>query len=959
MNREMLRTVPVDDDTFVFGRFRLVPSQRALLEDGKPLRLGSRALEILTILVEHAGETVRNDQLIARTWPETAVEENALRVHIAALRKALGEGREGKRYIVNIPGRGYCFIAPVTRDPKEPEAGPANGKPAANNLPAPLSRIIGRDQIIAALTAQITRRRLLTIVGPGGIGKTTVAIAAAQALAASYADGAWFVGLAPLADPELVPSTVAAALGVPPSGTNRQAGLTAWLRDKRALIVLDSCEHVVDAAATLAEAVLRAAPLVHVLATSREPLRAESEWLHRLAALETPPAGIALTAAEAMHYSAVQLFEDRARATVDGFTFSDADTPAVLEICRRLDGVPLALELAAARVGSFGLRDLAAHLEDRFRILTSGRRTALPRHQTLAATLDWSYHLLDEAERKLLRRLAAFAGEFSLDAALAVAGDVPAPLVVDHIANLAAKSLLVAERREKTVQYRLLDTTRLYAFEKLRGAGELAEVARRHAEHYCGVFAHADADSEALSPTEWLVTYGRHIDNMRAALDWAFSPDGDRQIGVRLTIAAVPLWVQLSQMNECRERVEQALSIFSPGANRCTPQEMHLYAALGASLMHTKGSVTETGVAWANTLEISEKLGDTKCQLQALRGLWAYRMENGEFSAALTCARRFYSLAENHTGPADLLVGEGMIGNSLHYIGDQTNARYHIERALRGYITSAPRLPINRYQFDQRVTARATLARILWLQGFPDQAMHAALTSVEEGHASEHVLSLCNALVRAACPVALWVGDLATAERCIGLLLDYSEQHVPVLWRLRGLGFKGILMNKAGETAAGLLLLGATLEQLRRTPKYAGPHYAALLGTFAEALAGAGRGAEGLVAINEALDISARTEVRVSVPELLCVKGELLLSEGGSSAAAAAEHHFRQALQLARQQNSLSWELRAATSLARLWRDQQQVAEGRKLLRSVYERFSEGFGTADLQAAKNLLEQLS
>jgi predicted ATPase len=266
---------------------------------------------------------------------------------------------------------------------------------------------------------------------------------------------------------------------------------------------------------------------------------------------------------------------------------------------------------------------------------------------------------------------------------------------------------------------------------------------------------------------------------------------------------------------------------------------------------------------------------------------------------------------------------------------------------------------INRYQFDQRVTARATLARILWLQGLPDQAMRSALTSVEEGHASEHVLSLCNALVRAACPVALWVGDLATAERCIGLLLDYSEQHGLVLWRLRGRGLKGILMNKTGETVAGLLLLGATLEELRRTPKYAGPHYAAFLGTFAEALAGAGRGAEGLVAINEALDITARTEVRVSVPELLRVKGELLLSEGGSSAAAAAEHRFRQALQLARQQNSLSWELRAATSLARLWRDQQQVAEGRKLLRSVYERFSEGFGTADLRAAKSLLEQLS
>jgi predicted ATPase len=217
--------------------------------------------------------------------------------------------------------------------------------------------------------------------------------------------------------------------------------------------------------------------------------------------------------------------------------------------------------LAATRVDSFGLHELAAHLEDRFRILTSGRRTALPRHQTLAATLDWSYQLLEEAERKLLRRLAVFAGDFSIEAAVAVAGDLPAPLIVDHIANLVAKSLVVADRRDETVQYRLLDTTRLYAFEKLRSAGELPEIARRHAEYYRGVFAHADADSESLSPAEWLAIHGRHLDNVRAALDWAFSSDGDPQIGVALTVAVVPLWVQLSLTSECRERVERALAV--------------------------------------------------------------------------------------------------------------------------------------------------------------------------------------------------------------------------------------------------------------------------------------------------------------------------------------------------------------------------------------------------------------
>jgi len=394
----------VADNIFVFGSFRLIPAQRMLLDDGKPLRLGSRALDILIALVERAGETVRKDELIARTWPDTVVDEGALRVHLAALRKALGDGRAGKRYIANNPGRGYTFAAPVTREHPHPAAAMPDGPSAAANLPVPLTRIVGRGDIIAALAMQLAQQRLLTIVGPGGIGKTTVAAAVAQALFRSYADGVWIIGLASLDDPDLVPSALSTALGISPSGTNPVSGITAWLRDKHAVIVLDSCEHVIGAAAALAEAVLKAAPGVRILATSREPLRAEGERLHRLASLDVPPAVGDLKPDEALGYSAVQLFNERAMAAATGFTVDDANVAAVLEICRRLDGVPLALELAAARLDVFGVRELAAHLDDRFRVLTSGRRTALPRHQTLGAMLDWSYNLLPATEAAVLRR---------------------------------------------------------------------------------------------------------------------------------------------------------------------------------------------------------------------------------------------------------------------------------------------------------------------------------------------------------------------------------------------------------------------------------------------------------------------------------------------------------------------------------------------------------------------------
>jgi predicted ATPase/DNA-binding winged helix-turn-helix (wHTH) protein len=611
----------VDDETFIFGSFRLVRAQRVVLDDGKPLRLGSRALDILITLVEHAGETISKEQLIAHTWPDTVVDDGALRVHVAALRKALGDGRAGRRYVANNPGRGYAFVAPVMREGHAPPAtAPPNGAAGGNNLPAPLTRIVGREDVIAALATQLARRRFLTIVGPGGIGKTTVAVAVAGAVRASYKDGVWFVGLASLSNSELLPSALGAALGMPPSGANPVQGLSAWLRDKTALIVLDSCEHVVGTAATLAEAVLKAAPGVSILTTSREPLRAEGETLHRLAALELPANSVDLTADDALRYSAIQLFNERARAAVDGFGVANADVPTVLEICRRLDGIPLALELAAARVGVFGLRDLAAHLDDRFHVLTSGRRTALPRHQTLGAALDWSYQLLPEEERAALRRLSVFAGNFTLEAAVAVA-DPGSFEIVDDIANLVGKSLVAADPRGEVAQYRLLDTTRLYALEKLRTSGQLQQVARRHAEYYLAVFANAEAESESRPQAEWLAIYGRHLDNVRVALDWAFSTEGDRHIGVGLTVAVVPLWEQLSLLGECRERVERALAVLEGDDAATARLRMQLSRALGWSLMYGVGRAREAGPAWATTLELAERLDDRRYRLSALWSL--------------------------------------------------------------------------------------------------------------------------------------------------------------------------------------------------------------------------------------------------------------------------------------------------------------------------------------------------
>jgi DNA-binding winged helix-turn-helix (wHTH) protein len=369
-----------------FGPFHLVPTQRLLLEGEKPVRLGSRALEILIALVDRPGELVGKEELIARVWRSTFVEEGNLKFQIGGLRRALGDGRGGRRYIATSPGQGYRFVAPVTvAETSTPAAAAPSPAPTLqlHNLPAQLTRLIGRADAVRRIIAQVQRHRLITIVGPGGIGKTSAALAAAEALIDSHPDGVWLVDLAPVANAGLVATTLASVLGFDIRSDDPVPGLIAALEDRQLLLVLDNCEHVIEAAATLAAAILRGAAGVHILATSREPLRVEGEHVQRLPPLSSGAPSGPLGAAEALAFPAAELFVERTAERLGEFELTDEDAPVVADICRKLDGIPLAIELAAARVETFGVRGLAARLDDRFRFLTHGRRSGPPRHRTL------------------------------------------------------------------------------------------------------------------------------------------------------------------------------------------------------------------------------------------------------------------------------------------------------------------------------------------------------------------------------------------------------------------------------------------------------------------------------------------------------------------------------------------------------------------------------------------------
>jgi predicted ATPase/DNA-binding winged helix-turn-helix (wHTH) protein len=933
-----------------FGRFRVLRHRREMIADGKPIKLGGRAFDILVALIEARGAVVTKDALIKRVWSGLVVEENNLQSHMSALRAALGPDRD---LIRTVSGRGYQFIGEIRAlseaGDERASLGLEEAESAAlplTNVPEPVSELIGRDDELAEVVNLMGAHRLVTLTGAGGIGKTRLAVALARELRPHFADGVWLAQFSPLADPKLVPAAVAAAVGLELGGEASVQSVAQGLAGRRLLLVLDTCEHVIEIAATMAEAALGVGSELRILATSRELLKAEGEWVYPVSPLVVP--------------RAIRLFLERARAADPRFVLDRRLVKLIAAICLRLDGIPLAIELAAARAPALGVEGLAAHLDDRFRLLTGGKRTALPRHQTMRATLDWSYELLTEPERVILRRLAVFAGPFNLQATIAVAADPETELdPFESLASLVAKSLVTTEGDGAVARYRLLDTTRAYGTEKLDESGEREPLARRHAEYYRDVFERAKLEWESRPSAEWLADYAWRIDDVRAALHWAFSPGGNASIGVALTAAAVPLWMHLSLLDECRSRVEQALAVLSTREFVDLHREMKLLTALSATIIWTRSVAPGLGKALARTLEIAESLGDTEYQLRSLRSLWFFHTYSDQHRVALEVAEKFTSLTATGHDPNDRFVSERLMGASQHFLGDHLSARRRFERLLADYVPSdRRRSDLDRFQFDNLAGARGHLARILWLLGYADQAMRAAESSIERARAINHALNLCFALTYFGCPVALLVGDLAKAELYVRLLLDHSRRHRLVLWHAFGRCHQGLLSIKRGDIATGLGLLRASLDEI------GGPEFAfflrlaTLMDVRAEALACAGD-------IDGALDVLAETTERVEraeelwiIPEFLRRKGELLMVRGAPGEATVAEDHFRQALDSARRQGALSWELRAATSLARLWYGQNRRTEALALLQPVYDRFTEGFDTADLKATKALLDTL-
>jgi predicted ATPase len=781
-----------------FGRFKVVRHRRELLADGRPLELGSRAFDTLIALIDARGTVLSKEDLMSRVWPDRVVEENNLAAQIFALRKLFGADRQ---LIRTVAGRGYQFTGDI-RVTAAPAGGPA--PPLMTNLPEAVSELIGREAELAAVTALATEHRLVSLVGAGGIGKTRLGLEVARHLVPRFPDGVLVAELGPLSSPELVPAAMASALGLTHvAHTLTNEGVAGAVGTKTLLLVMDNCEHVIDAAARMAEALLRASPGVSLVATSREPLRVSGEYVFRVPPLDVP-AEDNKDMEGVFKYGAVRLFVSRARAAEPRYVAEGRVAAATVAICRRLDGIPLAIELAATRVAAFGVDGVAARLDDRFRLLTGGRRTALPRHQTMRATLDWSYELLSASDRLVLRRLGVFVGAFTLDAASAVAAsaDLPASEVAESIATLVSKSLVSTDVGDTIVRYRLLETTRAYARGKLIESAELDDVARCHAKYFRDLFARAEAELETRPTAEWLAAYRPHIDDLRTALDWAFSPSGDLAVGVALTAATVPLWTHLSLLTECRERVEQAITSLAqvPSDPR---RDMRLYLALGQVLSHFHASARpEVNAALTKALNLAEITGDGGYRLAALHGLYLARLYTGEYRSALDLAETFRTGAAETADRSDVPIGNLLIGLTRHVLGDQPGARRQLEPLVRSRFVTARPSHISLYQYDHRVVLECYYARVMWLQGFGDKARGLTQKVVDYVRTIDHLRSFLYTLTIGTCPIALFVGDLETVENHVRLAFNLAARHALEIWSVWAQCFEGILLIRRGNNLA-------------------------------------------------------------------------------------------------------------------------------------------------------------
>ncbi|OXI29065.1 transcriptional regulator [Burkholderia sp. AU16741] len=921
--------------------------QRDIRQHGASLRIGARALDILEVLHRASGSVVSKDDIMDAVWPGLIVEENRLQVHVATLRKALGASRD---LIKTVPGRGYLLVAsassgpdfvPVVDAPAVEAAPPVVALPdaPASSLPAPL---VGRDAEIAQIVDMLERTPVVTLVGAGGIGKTSLAVRVAHGVRSRSRERVLFVELARASTRDDMLIALAAELGLDTQGVPAIDRIGDAFAASRCLLVLDNAEHIVDLVASLVETLTSSAGSLRVLVTSREPLHISAEAVLRMSPLAVPDGNA--SADEIVRCSAVELFLERVRAAAPECTVDEAGVRLIGDICRRLDGLPLAIELAAARVATLGLAVVASRLDDRLNLLTGGLRSALPRHQTLRATFDWSYVLLDRAARALFRRMGCFIGPFSFDAAYAVATE-PGTSAADMIAvlgELVAKSLVTVEFHGAYARYRLTESTRAYALEKLHNEGEFERIVARHAAYErerAPVRLVAPVTPADVTPADApLLAVEEPLDEPADAAEAAGVPEPDRLARALL---------EPSRMRACTARARAVLDELDTGAADPVDaaREMRLRAACASALLHTDGDALAAAAMWDRTLGLAAHVGDDAFDARALVGLWNTMLTLSDIHESLRYATRFERAAERRGDRSQRLLANTMVATSLHYFGEHAQARERLEAAT-AELADAGESPCAQAALgvDMATLGRTMLIRLLWMQGEPEHAMRVAAQAVECARRGPSPLALCIVLGAAAVPIALRYGDHDITSDYLATLRATADAHGFDIWRSHAECLTGQFDIQAGHPGAGL----ARLEPALRRVEASGFRrvLAPLTVAYAEGLVRTGRADEACTRLDATLARCRAHGEHLFVPELLRVRGVAMLEQArtvGADLAAAYEadghRHLQMAIQTANAQGAAMWALRGSLDLADHLIERGHTAQASALVAGVARHF--------------------
>lgn len=882
-----------DDNMIAFGRYQLFPRLRFLLKDGVRLELGDRAFDVLVLLVNAAGQVVSKDTLLSTIWSKEVVEENSLQAQISSLRKTLGNDRG---LITTEFGKGYRFTG--TAQPHRTVLASIGSYQIRSGLPRPRSSLIGRAKELLELNRLLTTQRIITLAGPAGVGKTRLAIEVASESSPSFPDGIYFADLSQTDCITSVLSAISSAL----------AGLAGAItpltpHPSRALLVVDNCEHVASACAEVITQLLEGSTGLSVLLTSQTPLGIDGEQIYRIHPLVVPIHSI--SAAHAKNYSAIELFVRRVISADYHFQLTENNIEQITTLCRALDGVPLALEIAAARVPSLGLATVTKDLALSEGLLNAQKQQTSGRHRTLGDAMRWSYQRLNPLEQRVFQELAIFSGDFTLTAAeeLLSAKQDDTHRLIDIVYSLVEKSFITLQAGTQPLRYRYLSMLRAYALDQLGSRTPI--LAEKHAHFVELLVAQAHQDWMSLPTSLWRRQYEHHMEDIRSALSWAFRDKQHRTMGLRILANSSPFWIQLSLHDECRQRITDALEeVDSPSSEK--HQEMLIQAALATSLTWSRGPIPANGQAWSRASNLAFQLDDKEMQLQAEYGLWLFELRNGRYAQALQHGKNMAALALKHRDQAALLTARRLIGTSHHFLGNHAEALFEIESMLDSYTREEGYGSNFRFGLDQRVAGWAFLSRVLLVMGNESKARRAAQIAIDEATALDHACSLCCALAEGGCTVAALAGDAEEVERMSQQLSLVAANHGLAFWGLYGSAFAvwSQVLQKPDEVS--FQKLHSALEKLQAHGF--DPAYSVFLSDFTYAMIEQGHHQEAAKLIDSRLTGDAAKGQLWNAPELMRIKALALqhTTLGSESISEIVE----QALTLAKIQHARTWEAR-------------------------------------------------